>query len=132
MVSGRTYDERGAMNLDHYKTLLLTQERELVARRARTGAEELEPGDGAAGDVGDDSVEDEQKAKLFAADEANASVLDDVRLALGRIADGSYGRCLEDDQPIDEKRLEAVPWARYCARHQAEREEAQGLQTPSL
>jgi len=120
------------MNLDHYKTLLLAQERELVARRARTGSEELEPGDGAAGDVGDDSVEDEQKAKLFAADEANASVLDDVRLALGRIADGSYGRCLEDDEPIDEKRLEAVPWARYCARHQAEREEAQGLQTPSL
>ena len=120
------------MNLDHYKSLLLAQERELVARRARTGSEELEPGDGAAGDVGDDSVEDEQKAKLFAADEANASVLDDVRLALGRIADGSYGRCLEDDQPIDEKRLEAVPWAKYCARHQAEREAAQGLQTPTL
>jgi DnaK suppressor protein len=132
MVSVRTHDERGAMNLDHYKALLLTQDRELVARRARTGSEQQEPGDGAAGDVGDDSVDDEQKAKLFTEDEANASVLDDVRLALGRIADGSYGRCLEDDEPIDEKRLEAVPWAKYCARHQAEREEAQGLQTPSL
>ena len=82
------------MNLDHYKTLLLSQERELIARRARTGSEQQEPGDGAAGDVGDDSVEDEQKAKLFAEDEANASVLDDVRLALGRIADGSYGLSL--------------------------------------
>ena len=120
------------MNLDHYKALLLTQERELVARRARTGSEQQEAGDGAAGDIGDDSVEDEQKAKLFAEDEANASVLDDVRLALGRIADGSYGRCLEDNEPINEKRLEAVPWAKYCARHQAEREAAQGLQTPSL
>jgi DnaK suppressor protein len=120
------------MNLDHYKTLLLAQERELIARRARTGAEQLEPGDGAAGDVGDDSVKDEQKAKLFTEDEANASVLDDVRLALGRIADGSYGRCIADQEPIDEKRLEAVPWAKYCARHQAELEAAQGLQTPSL
>jgi DnaK suppressor protein len=120
------------MNLDHYKTLLLAQERELTARRARTGAEQTEPGDGAAGDVGDDSVKDEQKAKLFTEDEANASVLDDVRLALGRIADGSYGRCIVDEEPIDEKRLEAVPWAKYCARHQAELEAAQGLRTPSL
>ena len=27
------------MNLDHYKSLLLAQERELIARRARTGSE---------------------------------------------------------------------------------------------
>ena len=93
-VFKRTHDERGAMNLDHYKSLLLAQERELIARRARTGSEQREPRDGAAGDVGDDSILDEQKEKLFAEDEANASVLDDVRLALGRIADGSLGRCL--------------------------------------
>ena len=37
------------VNLDHYKALLLAQQRELIARRARTGPEELEPGDGAAG-----------------------------------------------------------------------------------
>jgi DnaK suppressor protein len=120
------------MNLDHYKALLLAQEQELVARRSRIGAEQLEAGDGAAGDIGDDSVKDEQKAKLFTQDEANANILDDVRLALGRIADGSYGRCAVDDQPIEEKRLEAAPWARYCAKHQAELEAAQGLQTPTL
>ena len=120
------------MNLDHYKTLLLAKERELTTRRARTGTEQQEAGDGGAGDAGDDSVQDEQKSKLFAEDEADKSVLDDVRLALGRVADGSYGRCSVDEQPIDEKRLEAVPWARYCAKHQAELEATQGLRTPSL
>ena len=120
------------MNLDHYKTLLLAKERELVARRSRSGSEEQEPGDGAAGDSGDDSVKDEQKAETFTEDEMDANVLDDVRLALGRIADGSYGRCVVDEQPIDEKRLQAVPWARYCARHQAEIEATQGLRTPTL
>ena len=122
----------GAVNLDHYKTLLQAQERELIARRARTGPDELEPDDGAAGDIGDESMKDEQKAMLFTEDEANARVLDDVRLALERIADGSYGRCLVDEQPIDEKRLQAVPWTKYCAKHQAEFEAAQGLRTPSL
>jgi DnaK suppressor protein len=120
------------MNLDHYKTLLQAKERELVARRSRSGKEEQESGDGAAGDTGDDSVKDEQKAETFTEDEMDASVLDEVRLALGRIADGSYGRCLVDEQPIDEKRLQAVPWAKYCARHQAEIEATQDIRTPSL
>jgi DnaK suppressor protein len=120
------------VNLEHYKGLLQAQERALVARRARTVAEQLEPGDDAAGDIGDHSVREEQKDKLFAEDEANANLLDEVRLALGRIADGSYGHCAVDDEPIDERRLEAVPWARYCARHQAEFEESPGRRTPSL
>ena len=120
------------MNLEHYKELLVAKEHELRVRRGRSGTEEQETGDGGTGDIGDESVKDEQKSLLFAADEADAGVLDDVRLALGRIADGSYGRCLEDDQPIDEKRLEAIPWAEYCAKHQAELEASEGLRTPSL
>jgi len=119
------------VNLNHYKELLQAKERELVTRRARTGTEQQEPGDGAAADAGDDSVKDEQKAKLFTEDEADASVLDDVRLALARIADGSYGRCIVDEEPIDEKRLEAIPWAKYCAKHQAALEAQQGLKTPT-
>jgi RNA polymerase-binding transcription factor len=120
------------VNLEHYRGLLQAHERALVARRARTGAEQQEPPDDAAGDIGDHSVRDEQKDKLFAEDELNANLLDEVRLALGRIADGSYGRCAVDDEPIDERRLEAVPWTRYCARHQAEFEESRERRTPSL
>ena len=120
------------MDLNHYKALLVAKEHELIARRSGSGTEEQATGDGAAGDVGDDSVKDEQKSLVFAVDEADASVLDDVRLALDRVADGSYGRCLVDGQPIDEKRLEAIPWARHCAKHQADIEATQDIQTPSL
>ena len=120
------------MNLEHYKALLVAKEHELMSRRGRSGAEEQATGDGAAGDVGDDSVKDEQKSLVFAEDEADAGVLDEVRLALDRVADGSYGRCLVDEQPIDEKRLEAIPWARHCAKHQAEIEATQNIRTPSL
>jgi DnaK suppressor protein len=120
------------MDLDHYKALLLAKERELTAQRTRFGTEEQEPGDDAAEDAGDESVRDEEKAQVFALDEADANTLDDVRLALGRIADGSYGLCLEDDQPIEPARLEALPWARYCSRHQAELEAREDLRTPSL
>jgi len=37
-----------------------------------------------------------------------------VRLALGRIADGTYGYCLRCKRPIPEGRLEAMPEAELC------------------
>ncbi len=43
-----------------------------------------------------------------------ASLLRQVRLALARFADGSYGVCLHCDEDISPKRLNAVPWASYC------------------
>lgn len=38
--------------------------------------------------------------------------------ALARIESGEYGECQNCGEPITEKRLEAVPWARYCLRCQ--------------
>ena len=37
-----------------------------------------------------------------------------ITAALGRIEDGTYGDCLNCGQEIGLKRLEAIPWARYC------------------
>ena len=41
-----------------------------------------------------------------------------VRGALARIADGSYGTCLHCDEEINSKRLNAVPWTAFCIRCQ--------------
>lgn len=38
--------------------------------------------------------------------------------ALGRIESGEYGECVNCGQPVQERRLEAVPWARYCLKCQ--------------
>jgi DnaK suppressor protein len=37
-----------------------------------------------------------------------------VEEALDRMDAGDYGICLACDEPIAEKRLLALPWARYC------------------
>jgi len=47
-----------------------------------------------------------------------ASLLRDVRGALRRIADGSYGVCMHCEEDIKPKRLDAVPWTKYCIRCQ--------------
>jgi DnaK suppressor protein len=38
--------------------------------------------------------------------------------ALERIEAGEYGNCVHCGEPVQEKRLEAVPWARHCLRCQ--------------
>src|SRR5437588_9560669 len=48
-----------------------------------------------------------------------------IRVALTRIADGSYGTCLHCDAEITPQRLQAVPWAAYCIHCQQAAEERQ-------
>ncbi|KNH13140.1 molecular chaperone DnaK [Arthrobacter sp. ZBG10] len=47
----------------------------------------------------------------------SAAGLAQVDAALARIADGTYGSCLECGGPIAEGRLEARPWTPYCISH---------------
>ena len=43
-----------------------------------------------------------------------------MRLAPARIEAGTFGLCENGGEHIDEKRLEAIPWTRYCSAHEAE------------
>jgi DnaK suppressor protein len=45
------------------------------------------------------------------------AMLDEVRRARQRIADGTYGTCEVCAEPIPEGRLEARPWATRCVAH---------------
>ena len=47
-----------------------------------------------------------------------SNLLRSVKSALGRIADGSYGVCMHCEEDIKTKRIEAVPWAKYCIKCQ--------------
>jgi len=69
-----------------------------------------------------DRAPDELDEVQFAADrdlttrnlERGSNLLRSVRGALDRIADGTYGTCLECEEEISHKRLQAVPWATLC------------------
>jgi DnaK suppressor protein len=38
--------------------------------------------------------------------------------ALAHVESGDYGECINCGEPVSEKRLEAVPWTRYCLKCQ--------------
>ena len=54
------------------------------------------------------------KEFFFAHSTQGQRLLKMVSEALERIGDGSYGLCVACESEINPKRLEAVPWTRYC------------------
>jgi DnaK suppressor protein len=106
------------MNVDSYKQRLIELEASLSSRTTRdvkSGREQLID---TAADAGDASVADEAESEDFTEAQLDATILQQVQDALRRIENGTYGQCLIDGGPIDPKRLDAVPWAPYCIRHQ--------------
>ena len=47
-----------------------------------------------------------------------SNLLRNVKGALVRVADGSYGICMHCEEDIKIKRLDAVPWTKYCIKCQ--------------
>lgn len=60
-----------------------------------------------------------------------SGLLRNVRSALHRIADGSYGVCIHCDEDISPRRLAAVPWTPLCIRCQeaADRDAIEGTES---
>jgi DnaK suppressor protein len=65
-------------------------------------------------DVADQAVASYQKELLFSQGTNGHVQLTLIRAALDRIAEGTYGECLNCGKTIGMKRLEALPWTPYC------------------
>ena len=107
------------MNTERYKKRLLDLEKKLAARLARDVEDARGEMLDAPHDLGDAGVSAVSVQSDFTNAELDSMILQQVRDALRRIDDGTYGKCAVDRGPIEGKRLDAVPWAQYCLKHQA-------------
>jgi DnaK suppressor protein len=120
------------MDVQEFKRRLLELETQLSARTERRHQAARAQVPDSPGDVGDVSVADEGESEAFTEAELDATVLQQVRDALRRIEEGTFGRCVVDGGPIELKRLEAVPWTPYCLKHQRLLEAASRPRMPTL
>jgi len=115
-----------AQKLEHFRNLLLTQLRQYTEQIRTDQAAALELYDDGVKDSVDLSVQDLNKEIALRLGERSSQVVADIDQALLRIKEGRYGICAHCNQPIDERRLEALPTARYDAACQAAIESANG------
>jgi RNA polymerase-binding transcription factor DksA len=106
------------------QSLLSTVRSDLTHERDRLEAQiaALEPGHGASSPDFDDNFAD--SGQVAAEQGENKSLasqlrneLDEVERALGKLDDGTYGKCETCGQEIVPARLEAKPAARFCIEH---------------
>jgi DnaK suppressor protein len=64
--------------------------------------------------VGDGTSVAVERLAQVAVHEGIGSMLDEVRRAEAKIAEGSYGHCDRCGTEIPDERLEARPWATHC------------------
>ena len=115
-----------AEKLEHFRSLLISQLRQNTEQVRTDQASALEFYDDGVKDSVDLSVSDLNKEIALRLGERSSQVVADIDQALLRMKEGSYGICNRCGEPINERRLEAVPTARYDAACQAIIESANG------
>lgn len=110
--------------LEYYKKKLEAKREELQRLMAHA-EEEGRAADDATQDIADKAANSYTKEFLFSQSNNERFILQLVEEALGRIKNGGYGECVACHEELQQKRLEAVPWARHCVPCQEKQE--QGL-----
>jgi DnaK suppressor protein len=116
-----------AEKLEHFRKILLEQLREHDDNVRGDQADALEIADDGVKDSLDMSMQDVNQEIALRLGERESQMVADIDQALLRIEEGTYGVCVECGKPIDERRLEAMPTARYDAACQTALEASQGM-----
>ena len=112
--------------LAHFKQILLAELQGHDDHVRADQAAALELSDDGVKDTVDMSLMDVNKELALRMGERESQMIADIDQALLRIQEGSYGSCGRCGKLIDERRLEALPTARYDAACQALIESANG------
>ena len=117
-----------SQRLEHFREMLLAQLRqhENNVRDNQQDALEMIAADDGVKDSVDMSLQDVNQELVFRLGERESQIIADIDQALLRIDEGSYGTCARCAKEIPERRLEAVPTARYDAECQSIIEAGEG------
>ena len=127
-TTGKVRCGTGSMDkkrLDYYKKKLQTKREELLRNIARTEEEGRSADDDPTVDLADKAANSYTKEFLFGQNNTDRSTLQQIDEALNRIRNSTFGTCVNCETELQQKRLEAVPWASHCTVCQEKHE--QGL-----
>ncbi|MDR2869386.1 MAG: TraR/DksA C4-type zinc finger protein [Deferribacteraceae bacterium] len=107
---------------DYFRNKLLQMKGDLISKLNERYNEALSFGNDGTQDSGDEAYNIYNKNLMLGKVETDALKLQLVEQALIRITGGTYGVCIECEDEIEERRLEYVPFARFCTECKSEME----------
>src|SRR5438477_7529549 len=115
-----------ATKLNYFKKRLLAELLQHARQVGEDQAAAIDAANDGAKESADLSLRDVIEELALKLGERESQMVADIDQALMRLDEGSYGLCVRCGKTIDERRLEAVPTARYDAACQAEIEQTNG------
>jgi DnaK suppressor protein len=115
--------------LANFKKRLIEKQRQLVDEVGKSALYGKDQEDDSIKDLGDQANTAYTREFFFELGNGDRRLLREVVAALAKIEDGSFGSCERCGEPIAEKRLDAVPFARYCINCQRLAEEEERMAT---
>jgi DnaK suppressor protein len=100
--------------LAQFRKRLIEKHRQLADEVGRTALYVKDQEDDSIKDLGDQANTAYTREFFFELGNGDRRILRDVVSALQKIDDGSFGNCERCGEAIGDKRLEALPFARYC------------------
>ena len=111
-----------AQDVETFKRKLLEIRRDLLGQVERKKLYSKEVGEDGIPDSGDVAAYSYSKEVLMGLGENERTKLRLVEEALAKIDEGTYGVCERCEEAIPVKRLELLPFTRYCVQCQSELE----------
>jgi DnaK suppressor protein len=105
---------------DQIRERLVARQQELEEEINRTDDDALDSGIADVQDPIDQVISSGAKSASLKVGTIEFRALQDVRAALDRLDQGTYGRCVVCGEQISPARLEAIPETPYCIRHAEE------------
>jgi len=100
--------------LAHYRKKLLEKQRQLFEEVGKSALYGKGQEDDSIKDLGDQATTAYTREFLFELGNGDRRILKEVTAALQKIEEGAFGSCERCGETISDKRLEALPFARYC------------------
>ena len=111
--------------LEYFKKRLETKQQDLRRTVSRTEQDGRVADSETAQDIADKAASSYTKEFLFHQSNSERQLLNMVESALARLREGEFGHCIHCGNEVNAKRLEAVPWTRYCIDCQEKLEQGQ-------
>ena len=102
------------MSVSPYKDALLRKKSEIIGAGGIKPLQASMENNTRQGDMADQASGNNEVHIALKLKQTDAKILQAIEEALGRIHKGSYGVCRDCGGPIEEARLNAIPWTRVC------------------
>jgi DnaK suppressor protein len=112
----KTITKKSTNNFEEFEKKLLEMKKSI--EKILADKKEFDLVENEIGDQIDEAGQSLDKEVIFEQSDNERKILNEINAALRKLKNGTYGKCEQCGIEIENKRLKAVPYSRYCIKCQ--------------